>query len=97
MNEDEKLINNNDLKWSYDDTKTVKVFTVKKYDVVKYDVFEHTVSKFIISKKKNKIKYTMLYCNGSEYIKSSIEMVEDFIKKYGNVISEDRKDIQLPI
>jgi hypothetical protein len=91
MNENEKLVDY-DLKWSYEDTKTVKIFTVSKCTSI-----ERIAVRFMISKKKNKIRYIIMYCNLSDYIKESIEMIEAFIKKYGDIISEDRKDIQLPM
>lgn len=81
------------LKWSYDDTRTLKSFVVEKCG----DVFNSVAVKFIISKKKKKIRYAMMYCNLSDCLAESIQLVENFIDEYGDIISEDDKDIAMPI
>lgn len=90
MEEDEKLINKYvlkyDLKWEYEETNCGKFFTVNKCTS-----FIHSVAKFAISKKKKKITYTLKYCGISEYFDDAIKLVEEFIDKYSDMITEDQK------
>lgn len=79
---------NEDLKWCYSDGR-IKSFIVYRNKTC-------TVARFIISKKKKKINYALIECEGSADIKDCVAMVENFIKEFGNCISEDRKDVLLP-
>lgn len=81
------------LKWSYDDTRTLKSFVVERCG----GVFDSIVVKFIISKKKKKIRYALMHCNLSDCLAEAIRLVENFIDEYGDIISEDDKDITMPI
>lgn len=88
MNNEEKY----QLTWNYNDVRTVKYFVVERCTVI-----NSVAVKFIISKKKKKIRYSIIFCNLPDCLAESIQLVEDFIDEYGDIISEDNKYIGMPI